>query len=118
VAVGFHVCPYCEKIGEVPETSSGETLLDFGGDGMYLVPDMLPHYVLEHNYDPPAGFKNAVLNGRLSPSPRINPQGAFQLGWLGDMPTTDNPSWAFLAMLHRVLRRARASGTRRQTKGL
>lgn len=52
---GFHGCPFCGK-------SRGNKVLAIKGNGVtYFCPDMIHHYVTEHNYKPPQDFIDAVM---------------------------------------------------------
>ena len=56
---GCHSCDFCGKA------------LGFGsfgvpaGDKLYYAPDMIAHYVEQHDYDPPAEFIAAVRDGDI-----------------------------------------------------
>jgi hypothetical protein len=56
---GCHSCEFCGKA------------LGFGsfgvpaGEKLYYAPDMIAHYVEQHDYDPPAEFINAVMASPL-----------------------------------------------------
>jgi hypothetical protein len=130
VPVGFHTCEFCSREGRTPATSSGETELAFEGGLTFIVPDMLTHYVLEHHYQPPPEFVDAVLHRRLlgghraqakGPGPHKGPAASpVKVGWLysDDYPRADKVDVEFLAALTRVLREANHMGLRTQTRGL
>lgn len=69
---GFHECEFCDgqasplKLrapnGNICSIGSAEFRV-LGRDGVvYAAPDMLLHYILEHNYQPPQDFVDSVLN--------------------------------------------------------
>lgn len=56
---GWHTCPYCGN-----STSSNQFLIETPGRGnrvMYDVPEMIIHYIEEHNYLPPQEFIDTVM---------------------------------------------------------
>jgi hypothetical protein len=60
---GCHSCAFCDKA------------LGFGsfgvpaGEKLYYAPDMIAHYVEQHDYDPPAEFISAVMASPLPGTP-------------------------------------------------
>lgn len=69
---GFHVCHFCDECRfGIPVEICGKTLtlgsaeIDiFSLNGrIYVVPDLLYHYIAEHGYLPPSEFVEAVLLG-------------------------------------------------------
>src|SRR4051812_32274902 len=58
--MGFHVCEYCQDT-----TSSGDVTLHFANNHTYNIPDMILHYIAEHNYEPEADFVYDVLNNNI-----------------------------------------------------
>ncbi len=67
---GFHVCRFCpvRSFGMHEEMSGRSVLLGSAeirvvglGKTVYAAPDLIYHYVREHEYDPPCQFKAAVL---------------------------------------------------------
>src|SRR6187402_1172267 len=60
---GYHTCEFCEK-------AWGTGIVGVLGEGkLYCVPKMIAHYVVDHDYAPPAEFVAAVLSGPLPGSP-------------------------------------------------
>lgn len=51
---GFHCCHLCQ--GPSPMCGNGELWLHSAGGLIYVAPQMLPHYIREHRYLPPAEF--------------------------------------------------------------
>jgi len=76
---GFHVCPFCQIQqrwgirevlgGKVVKAGSGEIRVSGSNGIVYAAPDLVYHYVREHEYDPPDEFKVAVKNNPVSRSP-------------------------------------------------
>ena len=55
VAAGAHTCEFCGERG-----ASGNSGVPYG-DVLFVAPELICHYVEEHNYSPPVGFQKAVL---------------------------------------------------------
>jgi hypothetical protein len=122
--LGFHTCEYCRADGVPPATSSGETTITFMNGRSYNVPDMLPHYVLEHNYRPPEQFIEDVMGQTLALGNRLQSKSpATPVGWLSgdDYPRWDEfmkaGAFYFLSSLVRILRVASHHGAHLQTRG-
>lgn len=131
--MGFHTCMYCRNAGVVPETSSGDVVLAFLGGEVFRVPDMLPHYILEHGYVPPPEFCSAVMTGTLEAvnphRPRREPK---RVGYLEFPDTLSTPSQVaefaanfgvdgrlkLLAAVSCKMREASKMGNRVQTRGV
>ena len=72
---GFHVCEFCDMPHDkVPTVQCGEEVLElgfaeirvFGRDScVYAAPNLIYHYVVEHHYQPPEEFMQAVMEGPL-----------------------------------------------------
>ncbi len=85
---GLHWCEFCSgQAGEiVSQAYSGKTMLVgsaeirvWGTDGkVYAAPNMIIHYVIEHNYRPPNEFIQAVLDAPMPGSPEYE---ARKLDW-------------------------------------
>nr|WSX54036.1 hypothetical protein OG409_37025 [Streptomyces sp. NBC_00974] len=72
---GFHLCEFCpapEPFDGMPQTVYGDHTLHLGSAEirvpvpqvprqMFAVPDLILHYVIEHDYLPPETFVDAVL---------------------------------------------------------
>jgi hypothetical protein len=75
---GFHVCEFCDMAHDkVPTVQRGEEVLSLGfaeirvfspSDRVYAAPNLIYHYVVEHHYQPPEEFIQAVLKCPLSGS--------------------------------------------------
>lgn len=54
---GYHYCPFCRK-----ETSSTQYVIRLKDDKtFYDAPQMITHYIVEHQYLPPQEFIDAVM---------------------------------------------------------
>jgi len=65
--MGFHVCEYCPSGGQgrYSHLSSGDVTLIFDSGRAWEMPDMILHYVADHNWQPPADFVDDVMNHQL-----------------------------------------------------
>jgi hypothetical protein len=128
--MGFHTCEYCAQKGNIrPATSSGDVTLKFRSNlaqTAFVMPDMIVHYVLEHDYLPPENFVNSVLLFELSDE---EPTGNIdRVGYLtGNFQKNDESAGqrrmdaaktlSFLRRLTYHIRKATSLGHRRQTRG-
>lgn len=120
--MGFHTCEYCPKNGIVrPATSSGDVTLNFRStlaQKAFVMPDMIVHYILEHDYLPPENFVQSVLMFELSDE---KPTGNVErVGYLhGDFPKCNDAAKTLLILKRLTLQinKATSSGQRRQTRG-
>jgi len=55
VSAGVHACEFCDAY------HSGGNIGVPDGDVLFVAPDMITHYVSEHQYAPPPAFIDAVL---------------------------------------------------------
>lgn len=66
---GFQFCHFCKEQvvdGKIKCATSSSELRVIGKDGVvYASPQMIVHYIEEHNYLPPQQFIYAVMNGPL-----------------------------------------------------
>jgi len=53
---GWHDCPFCGKA-----KGSHEIMVRYNNK-IYMAPELIVHYIEEHNYQPPEEYINAVLN--------------------------------------------------------
>ncbi len=67
---GSHSCEFCSQRALYKEISAGAfvsvghaELVVTDGLVWYVAPNMVAHYVEAHGYDPPEGFRRAVLEG-------------------------------------------------------
>lgn len=64
IFMGVHECEFCESAGREPAMASG----DFGvpcGEILFIAPEMIAHYVEQHDYLPPEDFIAAVMASPL-----------------------------------------------------
>jgi hypothetical protein len=66
--LGYHNCELCSNA-----LGAGFFLIEHEGQAFYA-PRLLVHYIVEHQYQPPAEFVAAVLNGRFVSQPPQAPQ--------------------------------------------
>ncbi|MGW0992682.1 DUF7919 family protein [Streptomyces sp. NPDC002523] len=69
---GVHHCEFCDqksplraeslKSGNVAHLGNGEIAIKTSSGLTYIAPTLIVHYVAEHNYLPPAGFIDAVMD--------------------------------------------------------
>jgi len=57
---GWHTCPFCKNA-----TSSTQFIWQIKGKLHYDVPEMIIHYIEEHDYLPPQEFIDFVMNNDL-----------------------------------------------------
>ncbi len=118
--MGFHTCKFCDKA-----TSSGDVTLRFTSGHTWVMPDMILHYVAEHDYQPPAPFVEDVLGGAyvggLREQTKSGLTAIHKVGYLAD---GDFPMWLtnasrdqFFVQLWRLMELARKGGDRVQTRG-
>jgi hypothetical protein len=68
---GLHECPFCSQapsialLAENIDLGSGELRIRGVGNIVYAAPDLIYHYVVDHQYQPPTEFVNAILNSPL-----------------------------------------------------
>ena len=55
--LGFHTCDLCNE----PDRRSVRNLYVPGGEVLYVCPELILHYMADHEYAPPVQFCNAVL---------------------------------------------------------
>lgn len=117
--MGFHVCEYCDSN---PETSSGDVTMNFDNGHSYEAPDMLVHYVRDHEFQPPQQFVDDVLNTELVSGGRVqtrSPIGAEpdRIGYLSGEYFKGPVPDSFVEKLERVMKLAAdLTGGRTQTK--
>jgi hypothetical protein len=77
-ALGIHKCEFCPSGATSPIARSDEQANSLGscmiwafgeGDIVYNAPDLIYHYVTVHQYQPPAEFIAAVMNGLQANTP-------------------------------------------------
>lgn len=119
--MGFHVCEYCKS-----DTSSGDVTIRMKSGKIWQVPDMILHYVADHNYRPPHEFVNDILDSEVVGGERIQTKGLeepVKIGYLsGPIESVwNNEKFAismrgeFFLKLWQAMRAATEEGSRRQT---
>lgn len=118
--MGFHMCPYCEpaEVYRFSHLSSGDTTLVFDNGHRYQIPDMILHYVYDHQYLPPTVFVDDVMNQKLLEGERCQTKSIVQpIGYLeGNYPKGCVPL-GFVEKLEFLLQQANAMGNRIQYRG-
>ncbi len=67
---GFHVCQWCSAIQQTEQRIIGSAEIRVVGPRrVYAAPELICHYVVAHDYLPPAEFITAVLEGPPPGSP-------------------------------------------------
>ena len=85
---GLHPCDFCEDpyaYRDDTDVGSAE-IWAFGSAGtVYAAPTLIVHYIEAHDYLPPEGFINAVLQGPMPPDPtyksRLDELGVNYTDW-------------------------------------
>jgi len=62
---GWHTCPFCGNA-----KSYSQYNIRISGKKYYDIPEMILHYIKEHNYLPPQEFIDAVMNVKLVEKPK------------------------------------------------
>jgi len=63
--LGVHRCAYCSGGGFFDHGSSGDVFLQFDSGVLWQMPDMILHYVADHEWLPPQEFVNDVMKSSL-----------------------------------------------------
>lgn len=124
--MGIHVCNYCPPGGNPQNwynhTSSGDVTLAFKSGHIWEMPDMLPHYMRDHNYHPPIELIEDLIFSELdlSDSFRLQTKGPqpqpIKVGYLEGSFETGEVSIAVIALLEYYMNKAQRNGDRRQTR--
>jgi len=86
---GYHVCEFCSKSPLTHTLRSGRQVIlgsaeiwvpSKTGSTIYAAPDLVYHYVTEHQYRPPNGFIEAVIAARNFPDWDADSECAKRLG--------------------------------------
>lgn len=124
--MGFHICEYCKtkKSNMFPATSSGDNKIETDNIIIWF-PDMVLHYVADHNWLPPQNFIEIIMNhlpevivrGRVQ-CRGISEKKEERIGYLsGSFPQGAVPA-GFIRRLQTVMSHCSCSGSRMQTKGI
>lgn len=120
--MGIHVCAYVH-VGEVwyPDTSSGDVVLKFSSGRAWEMPDMILHYIRDHNFLPPAEFIDDVMNhvyvgGERYQTKSLDTSRPVMVGYLtGAFEIGNVPSY-FVEKLESLMSKSERDGMRRQTR--
>jgi hypothetical protein len=128
--MGWHECEYCShesaKKNAFNHLSSGDVTLIFTNGRAWQMPDMILHYVGDHNWLPPQKFISDIMNEELARQERIQTRGLrednlFQvqrIGYLSGPLATGNVPVGFLERLEKFTNTAGNLGYRVQTNSL
>ncbi len=114
--MGFHRCEYCKN-----DTSSGDVQMKFVGGRTWVMPDMILHYVGDHDFKPSITFVNDVLTGRLDSN--LTDEQPQKVGYLSGPFFTwgtehSNEKAVFFLALWKMLKASKLAGNRSQTRGM
>ncbi len=124
--MGSHQCLFPHTgLCAFSQGSSGDVTMVFENGHSYEAPDMLKHYVYDHDYIPPLPFIHDVMNVQLVDGVRWQTKSAGRpqpIGYLnpgddlGTPPAGYNKA-EFVLQLMKVMLEADRMGNRRQTRG-
>lgn len=118
--MGFHICEYCRpgSKGRYHNTSSGDVILKFDSGNIWEMPDMILHYIADHEFKPPVEFIEDVMNGRVTGSKRLQTKGLpRRVGYLSGNYAEGEVPAGFLEKLESLMIAAEHSGNRIQYRG-
>lgn len=118
--MGWHDCEYSHhRSNRYPTTSSGDVTLTFDSGRSWEMPDMVLHYVADHNWLPPQPLVDDVMNHQLIAGDRRQTRSVSvptPVGYLhGPFPTGTVPD-GFIERLESLMDQADHSGGRLQSK--
>ena len=120
--MGIHVCEY-KHTGECwyPDVSSGDVVLEFANNNAWEMPDMILHYVRDHNYLPPLEFINDVMNqpyvgGVRYQTKSLSSRKPVKVGYLSGEFTVGNVPAYFVERLESLMMKSERDGKRIQTR--
>lgn len=128
--MGFHRCEFCPHFAGTTlfqNTSSGDVNLTFTNGNRWVMPDMILHYVADHNWLPPREFVEDVMRGELADSGRVQTRSmntiadilrGNRVGYLAGSYEQGSVPTGFVERLELLMRQAKDTGGRAQTKGL
>lgn len=67
--MALYICPKCpwrERDHKYLRTEEGESTLKFSNGHVWTFPNLILHYIHDHNWRPPEGFVEDVLNTKLT----------------------------------------------------
>lgn len=58
-------CEYCQAGADArySRVTTGQVDIDLGANGLFIVPNNLLHYILDHGWIPPTNFMETILRG-------------------------------------------------------
>lgn len=131
--MGFHRCPYCLESVKEPHQfsnhSTGDVNLSFSNGHRWVMPDMICHYVADHQWLPPQEFIDDVMDGTSNLKIQTVNYNSFaqriadvlngtRVGYLsGELVTGEVPD-GFMTRLVAQMGQAHLFNMRLQTKGL
>lgn len=118
--MGFHLCEYCEwskrNSKKFPITSSGDVTMVFDSGHTWTMPDMILHYVADHQWLPPALFIADVMNGKLVAGERLQTKGDpihhESIGYLSGAFETGEVPVGFIEKLEALMKQSDEMGQR------
>lgn len=131
--MGFHTCAFCSEDdgNRFSRHSSGDTNLTFTNGNHWVVPDMILHYVADHNWLPLSEFIDDVMTGELKVCERRQTRNlnmsaihdaildATKVGYLANEEFTFGPvPCGFVEKLEALMKQADGLDMRVQTKGV
>jgi len=114
--MGWHDCEYLHtgtlKYGT---KSSGDVTLVFANDHAWVMPDMILHYVADHNWLPPTAFVDDVMTVDCTGGERRQTRGGpmvqpVSVGYLSGSFQTGQVSDGFLERLEALMLKYDTSG--------
>ena len=120
--MGFHLCTFCKPDAQnrFSNISSGDVTLVFASGRSWEMPDMILHYVADHNWHPPGEFIRDVMNSQLIGGSRLQTKGlVVRIGYLVVLNSSELGSVpnGFIDRLKECMRLADEIGQRIQTRG-
>lgn len=120
--MGFHVCDYCAHGAQnrFSNMSSGDVTLIFDSGRAWQMPDMILHYVADHEWQSPTEFVDDVMNHRLTGGERLQTKGFVQptrIAYLTGPYTKGPVPNGFVEKLQALVDQAARSGNRVQYRG-
>jgi hypothetical protein len=122
--MGFHICEYCTNVNrksEFSNMSSGDVTLTFDSGRSWMMPDMILHYVADHNWQPPGDFVNDVMKHQLVGSQRLQTKSVSiptRIGYLIGPFNTGFVPKRFVRRLQSLMADADRLGNRTQYRGI
>lgn len=120
--MGIHVCEFCQakQEGWFDPTSSGDTILSFDSGRTWQMPDMILHYLADHEFQPPAEFVDDVMGMKCAGVRRIQTKSVVQptpVGYLRGSFPVGEINWELVGKLAALISFASRKGNRAQTRG-